>query len=206
MSSRPVTVSPETSVMDALELMKRNNVRRLPVMSGDTLAGIVTELDLLHISPSPATSLSVFEINYLISKMKVREAMTTKVLTVAADDTLEKAALMMRKHKIGGLPVLEGTRLVGIITETDIFDAFIEGFGLKHVGVRLTVDVADRRGAFAELTQAISSANADIISLSTFERAPGVARLVIRLRNENADKACEAVAAQGFTIVHKHAE
>ncbi|MCR4425357.1 MAG: CBS and ACT domain-containing protein [Firmicutes bacterium] len=203
MTTRPLTVPPETSVMDALELMRRNKVRRLPVMAGDSLVGIVTELDLLHVSPSPATSLSVFEINYLVSKMRVKDAMTTDVITVSPDDTVEKAAMTMRENKIGGLPVMEGKKLVGIITETNIFDAFLEMLGVTKVGVRITVDVPDRKGVLADLTDAIRDADANIISLATFGLAPGRARIVLRLEPQNADAAADAISARGFELVHK---
>ena len=109
MTVDPVVVSPETSVQDALKLMKTRGFGRLPVVSDNKLVGIVTEADLMKVSPSPATTLSVYEINYLVSKIKVSEAMTKKVVTVSPDDTAESAILTMRDNDIGGVPVMDGT-------------------------------------------------------------------------------------------------
>ena len=126
MSKNPITITRETTIAEALDIMRNNSIRRLPVMEKDKLVGIVTERDL-EVSPSPATSLSVFEINYLLAKMKIGDVLPKRqnVITVSPDALLEEAALLMRDHKIGALPVCEDGKLVGIITETNIFDAFI---------------------------------------------------------------------------------
>ncbi len=206
MSTNPITVTPDVSVMEALEIMKRGKVRRLPVVQGGKLVGIVTDRDLLQVSPSPATSLSVFEINYLVSKMTVREAMTARVIAVLPDDTIEKAAVVMRENKIGAVPVVDNRTVIGIITETDIFDAFLDMLGATRAGVRLTVDLPDRKGTLAAVAGAISEAGANIISVATFERSAGntrITRIVIRLEPENADQAASAISARGFSVVHK---
>ena len=203
MSANPITVTPDVSVMEALEILKRSKIRRLPVVQGGKLVGIVTDRDLLQVSPSPATSLSVFEINYLISKMTVKEAMTARVITVSPDDTIEKAAVVMRENSIGAVPVVDGTTVAGIITETDIFDAFLEMLGATRAGVRITVDLPDRKGILARVAGAISEAGANIISVATFELSPDTVRIVIRLEPENADKAADAISACGFDVVHR---
>ena len=125
MSSVPITISPNAGILEAANLMKEKNIRRLPVVKGDKLVGIITEMDILKVQPSQATTLSVFEVNYLLSKTRVADVMAKNPFTVAADATLEEAALIMRENEVGGLPVLDGSKLVGVITESNIFDAFI---------------------------------------------------------------------------------
>jgi acetoin utilization protein AcuB len=130
MTPNPVTVTEDSSFEDALHLMKEKKVRRLPVVDKKgRLVGIVADKDLFSASPSPATSLSVFEVHYLLSKMKMKSLMTKRLITVGIDCPLEEAARIMVDHKIGSLPVLKENKLVGIITETDIFKTFVELLG-----------------------------------------------------------------------------
>jgi acetoin utilization protein AcuB len=170
MTRNPITTTPERPITEALDLMRREKVRRLPVVSRPygKLVGIVAEEDLLYASPSPATSLSVWEINYLLAKLQVREVMTKEVITVTEDETLENAARIMVDNKIGGLPVMRGDTLVGIITETDLFKIFIELFGAREKGVRMTVLVPAVKGELAKLTTAIAERGGNIIALGTF--------------------------------------
>jgi acetoin utilization protein AcuB len=128
MTPKPVCAHPETPLPEAAELMKRGHFRRLPVLRADgELLGIITDRDIKEAMPSAATSLSVWEINYLIPKIHVAEVMTAPVRTVLESAPLEYAARLMLEHKIGGLPVMHGDRVVGMLTETDILRAFVEG-------------------------------------------------------------------------------
>ena len=129
MTRNPFTATPDMPVSEALGLIRREKVRRLPVLNKPhgKLVGIVSEKDLLYASPSPATSLSMWEINYLLAKLKVREVMTAPVITVSEGEPLENAARIMVDNKIGGLPVVERGKLVGIITESDIFRMLVKG-------------------------------------------------------------------------------
>ena len=168
--SRPViSIHPEMPMQDALNLMHKEHIRRLPVvdMKGK-LVGIVSERDLLHASPSDATSLSVWELNYLLSKITVDRIMTTEVITITEDTPIEEAALLMADNKIGGLPVVHAGEIVGIITETDLFKVFLELFGTRDAGVRLTALVANVPGELAKLTKAISDLGGNILALGTF--------------------------------------
>ena len=127
MSRHPITITEATPINEAINLMRDEKVRRLPVLNRKgELVGIVSEKDLLHVSPSPATSLSIYELNYLISKITAGEIMATDVITVSDHTPLEEAALIMADNKIGGLPVMREGELVGIITESDIFRSFTE--------------------------------------------------------------------------------
>lgn len=121
-----IVVAPDASAPTAGKLMEEHDIRRLPVVEDGKLVGIVTMTDLLRAAPSPATSLSIWEINYLADKVKVEEIMTRMVLTVTPDTDLGAAAALMLHHKIGGIPVLEDGRVVGIVTESDIFRALVK--------------------------------------------------------------------------------
>ena len=131
MTSPAVSVTPETPFQDALKLMRDKKFRRLPVVDATgKVVGIVSERDMLHASPSPATSLSVWEVNYLLWKLKVSDIMTHNVVTINQDVPVEDAANIMVSRKIGGLPVVDDKGVItGVITETDIFKAFVEILG-----------------------------------------------------------------------------
>ena len=167
MTRRPILVAPDVSISEALNLMKREKVRRLPVVDKTGhLLGIVSDKDLLHASPSPATSLSVWEVTYLLGKIKVEDVMTKKVITVTEDTPIEDAARIMADNKIGGLPVVhEHGAVVGIITETDIFKTFIDVLGARKKGVRVTTLVTDRKGQLAKITGDIAAAGGNIVAL-----------------------------------------
>jgi len=169
MSRHPITIRPETSLYDALRIMREGKVRRLPVLDKDgKLVGIVLEKDLLYASPSPATSLSVYEMNYLISRIKVEDLMSRDLITVDEDCPLEEAARIMVDNHIGGLLVMRGEQLVGMITESDLFKTFLELLGARMWGLRVTIKVPEGRGVLARLTQELAAHGANIVSLGTF--------------------------------------
>jgi acetoin utilization protein AcuB len=168
MSKPVVYISPDMPIQDALQLMQRENIRRTPVVKKEKLVGIVSDKDLLNASPSDATSLSIWELNYLLSKITVEQVMTKEVITVIEDTPIEEAARIMADNKIGGLPVMSDGNLVGIITETDLFRIFLELMGAREMGVRVSVLVPDKPGALAKLTGAIAAIDGNIIALGTF--------------------------------------
>jgi acetoin utilization protein AcuB len=165
MTKNPVTISPHAPINDARNIMKREKVHRLPVIDKhDHLLGIVTEKDILYASPSPATSLDVYEISSLLNKLEVHSVMTKEVITIDVDTPLEDAARIMSDNNIGGLPILEGDILVGIITESDLFKVFIELFGAREEGLRLTLLMPEKHGELAAVSSAIANAGGDIVS------------------------------------------
>ncbi len=169
MSRNPITVRPSTSLHEALRVMREANVRRLPVLNEKgKLVGIVLEKDLLYASPSPATSLSVYELNYLVAKIKIEDLMTRDVITVCEDCPLEEAARIMADNDIGGLPVMRDDTLVGMITESDLFKTFLELLGARMPGLRVTVKMREGKGVLARLTHEVSERGGDIVSLGTF--------------------------------------
>jgi acetoin utilization protein AcuB len=169
MSKRPITITEDSHIDEALKVMRDNKVRRLPVVDKDGRpVGIVSEMDLLYASPSPATSLSVYEIHYLLARITVQDVMTKEVISIEEDTPLEEAARIMVDNKIGGLPVVRDSKLVGIITETDLFKIFLELLGAREKGVRLTLQVPNKKGVLASITSQIAQMGGDIISLGTF--------------------------------------
>lgn len=201
MTRNPVTITRQTTIAEALDLMRRHNIRRLPVMDRDNLVGIVTDRDLSDVSPSPATSLSIFEINYLLAKMKIADILPKKqeVFTISPDAYVEEAAIVMREHKVGALPVLGNGKLVGIITETNIFDAFIEILGVKEPGSRITLEVEDKPGVLADVTQLIKNQGSNISRVAVF-REDGKTFIVIRLTTPEVNPMVEILKKHGYTI------
>ncbi len=191
MTSNPVTVTPETSVRDALQLMREKKIRRMPVLdSQGQLVGIISEKDLLYASPSSATSLNVWEIHDLLYKLQVRKVMTTRVLTVGEDQPLEDAARMMADAKIGGLPVMRGKTLVGIITESDLFKAFLQFLGGRRPGVRITAMIPNTKGTLAKITNAIFGVGGNIVGLAFSEDPnPGAAQWEMMVKVQDAPQA-----------------
>jgi acetoin utilization protein AcuB len=170
MSTPVITVSPETSMPEAFERMRKEHIRRLPVVDkSGALVGIVAEADLLKASPSEGTSLSIHELKYLLSRITVANLMTKPVITVSDDTPLEEAARVMVDHEIGGLPVMRGKDVVGIITETTLFRIFMELLGARKPGMRVTAEVPDRPGELARLAQAIYEQGGNILALGTFQ-------------------------------------
>jgi acetoin utilization protein AcuB len=169
MTHNPITIKPDTVVTDAQSLMRREKIHHLPVLDrSDRLAGMVSEKDLLYASPSPATTLNVYEMSSLLARLKVEKVMTKKVISVQEDSLVEDAARIMVDNNIDGLPVMRGETLVGIVTESDIFKLFIELFGTRKKGIRASLLVPVKRGELAGMTSAIAGKGGNIISIGTF--------------------------------------
>jgi acetoin utilization protein AcuB len=169
MTPDPITVAPDMPIAEALEKMRHDDVHRFPVVDKKgKMVGIVTHKDLLYASPSSVTSLNVWELTYLLNQVKVREAMTRDVVTVEDDCPIEDAARLMRDKEIGGLPVMSNGEMVGIITESDLFDVFLELLMAQEEGVRLTVLAPYFKGSLAQISTAITERGGLIHALNTF--------------------------------------
>lgn len=169
MSHPVITVSPEIPIHDAVVMFKKEHIRRAPVVSKEgKLIGIVTENDLLNASPSPVTSLSVWEMNYLMSKVTVKQVMSKKVKTIDVGTPIEEAARIMADLKIGGMPVMRDGKVVGMITETDLFKIFLELMGARTKALRITAVVDDKPGTLAKITKAISDVGGNIVAFGQF--------------------------------------
>jgi acetoin utilization protein AcuB len=182
MSQPPIVISPSTPISEALKKMRDGGIRRLPVVdSAGRLTGIVSDKDLLHAEPSSATSLSIWEISYLLGRITVEQVMTRDVLTVGPTTPLEEAAQIMVDRKIGGLPVVEADHVLGVITETDIFRVFALLLGAHERGIGVTATVIDRPGLLADLTGATALAGGDITAIVTYP-APGDSKTSVFLK------------------------
>jgi acetoin utilization protein AcuB len=203
MSTQPVTIPSDTPISEALRVMRQSQVRRLPVLDKEgKLVGIVSEKDLLYASPSPATSLSIYEMHYLLSNLLVTEVMTDKLITVTPDTPLEEAARVMADNKIGGLPVIEGDKLVGIITETDIFKVFLELLGAREKGLRLTVQIPERKGEMARITTEIARLGGNILALGSFlGDDPTTAVVTVKVEDVPTDELEAAMRDLGLEIL-----
>lgn len=198
MSSPAVTISADTPFQDAVKLMREHGFRRLPVVNKhDELIGIVSERDLLHAAPSPATSLSIWEMNYLLWKLKIDELMTHKVVSVSLDTPIEEAAQLMVNTRIGGLPVVDdNNHVAGVITETDIFKTFVEMLGSGESGLRLTLDVPAGAGVLAGLTQTIYGLGGIIESVGSWDTEAADRRhILIKVRGVDKDQLVDALEA-----------
>jgi acetoin utilization protein AcuB len=201
MSPQPITITRQTTIAKALQLMRENKIRRLPVLDSNKLVGIVTDRDLSEVSPSPATSLSIFELNYLLAKTGIGDILpkNQQVITIGPDNFIEEAALLMREHKIGAVPVVDGSNVIGIITETNIFDAFVELMGLKQKGYRITIKPGtDHPGILAELTRIIASNNGNITHITTFSDDKHHPVIVIRINTGDIEKIMAAINDLGY--------
>ena len=183
MTRNPITIRPDTPVTEAQAMMKREKIHHLPVLDKDEkLIGIVSEKDLLYASPSPASTLSVYEMTSLLAKLKVEKVMSRNLVIGAEDMPLEEAARIMADRGIGGLPIMRGKTLVGVITESDLFRIFIELFGARQRGVRVSLSVPNVKGQLAKIASSVSQAGGNIIALGTFlGEDPTIGRVTLKV-------------------------
>lgn len=198
-----ITIRPELSVPDALALMKKEHKRRFPVVDGrGKLLGMVSQNDLLNASASNVTTLSVWELNYLLTRITVEQVMKTEVITITEDTPIEEAARIMADHKIGSLPVVRGKDVVGIITETDLFKLFLELFGARYAGLRFSLLVEDRPGKLSELTEALHNVGANIIAIGSYlGETTGTGSVVLKVEGASKDAICKAIEPHVVKIV-----
>ena len=203
MTAKPIVVHPETSFQEALQLLHEKKIRRLPVVDKHgLLVGIVVEKDLLYASPSPATTLNVYEVHYLLSKLAIHDVMTKHVITVGEDCPLEEAARIMIDHKIGSLPVKRGEQLVGIITETDVFKVMVEALGGRTSGIRIMIRVPEEKGELALVTAKIAELGGNIVSLAIFANSDAQHREVtLKVQNVNREDIVAALEKTGAEMI-----
>ena len=204
MTKNPITVDSETLVLDAQKIMQENNIRRLPVVDKGKLVGIVTKHDLLQASPSPATSLSIHELNYLLARMKVKEIMKKNPMTLSPDTPFEEALKLGQDKKIGSFPVVENGKLVGIATESDIVRFLTHALGIKEEGSRVTIEGLG--GKLGDLEKIIAITNQhqtivlSMISLQRPEKKDWM--IVLRLKTTDPDPIVRDYKKAGFNVTY----
>ncbi|MBQ1379754.1 MAG: CBS domain-containing protein [Erysipelotrichaceae bacterium] len=182
MVSGPITIGPDQSVSEAIDLMSENGLHRLPVVDKNgKLAGLITEGVITSNTPNNSTSLSVFELNYLLNKLTIKDIMIKDVITIGKDALLEEAATILRKNDIGCLPVVdEDNTLIGIITHNDIFTAFIDLLGYNHVGTRYVISVEeDRTGILEDICRVFKEQDVSIANMAVYNSSRGIEIVVI---------------------------
>jgi len=207
MTTDPITVSPDTSVMKASQIMKENNVRRLPVTDEEGhVIGIVSDRDLKEASPSKATTLDVHELYYLLSELKVKDIMSRKVITIKPDDTVEKAAVIMLENKVTGLPVVEDGVIVGILSQGDVFRVLTTITGIYRGGTLFAFSLEDRPGSIKEVADVIRKHGGSMVSiLTSYDMCEeGTRHVSIRVADMPEDrlKALQAELEREFTLLH----
>lgn len=180
MTRQVVTVVPDDSITHAMRLMIERGVKHLPVVRDGAVVGVISDRDIRAYTPSKATALDVYEINYLLAKAQVKDAMGARLSTTAPDTPIEVAALMLLENRIGCLPVLEGGVLVGIISDQDFFRALVDITGVRHAGHRVCLTIADRPGSIREVTDIIRSHGFSLHGiLTSYEKVPKGSRAVV---------------------------
>lgn len=201
MSKDLITVNADTPIFDAIDLMKKNKIHRLPVVEESKLIGLITEGVIQEALPSKATSLSVYEVNYLLNKTNVKDIMIKKVETTKPDALLEDAIAQMREKNVGVLPVLENDAIIGIITNNDIFDAFLKITGYYAGGTRISIFIEeDHPGILADLTKLFASHELSILTIVVNHLKQGTI-VEIQVESKDPSRVKELVTQAGYEVL-----
>ena len=194
MTRKVFTVAPDDSVSDAIRLIREKGIKHIPVVKDNRLKGIVSDRDIRDFSPSRATTLDVYELHYLLARTKVREIMKPRVFTTSPDTPAEEAAKLMYDQNIGCLPVLENSRLAGIISDRDIFRVLVDITGVRHRGHRIYMTIEDRPGSIKDVADIVRKHDFGLQSiLTSYERVKaGYRNIVIRTSGTGNFKALKA--------------
>lgn len=204
MSTNLITITPETSVVKASDLLKQHDINRLPVLENGQLVGLITKEVISKNSPSGATSLSAHEVNYLLEKTTAKDIMVKKVMTIGPNNMVEEAASIMRANNIGVLVVTEGSQLVGIITDKDIFKAFVDVSGYDTPGSSLVVElVGDRKGVIEEVGDALVETDVNLTHMIVYHHENNI-RLVLHVSTTETDELEAAIKARGYEVKSVH--
>lgn len=200
MSADLVVVDPQTKIFDAVDLMKKHDIHRLPVVDNGKLVGLITEGTIQEALPSKATSLSVYEANYLLNKTVVADVMIKDVKTIHPKAQLEDAVYTMRQNNIAVLPVLDNDQLIGIITNNDIFDAFLKLAGYHEGGSRIQVRIQeDKKGVLAEIAKVLADNDYSILTV-IIDHVDGAAIVELQMRAKEPEKIKALLEQAGFEV------
>ncbi|MGD8209706.1 MAG: CBS and ACT domain-containing protein [Desulfobacterales bacterium] len=191
MSKNVVTVDVNDSMQEATKLLKKNNIRMLPVMKKGKLVGVLTDRDLKRASASDATTLEIHELLYLLTRIKVKDLMARNPITVPPEFTVEETARVLLNNKISGVPVVDGNgKVVGVITQTDIFKVMISLTGIANEGIQFAFQLKDRSGSIKEVADIIREFGGRMVSiLTSYDGVPdGYRKVYIRMRSIERSK------------------
>ncbi|MBI4633753.1 MAG: CBS domain-containing protein [Deltaproteobacteria bacterium] len=199
-----VTIAPDASISDAVKLMKDNRIKHIPVVEKEHLKGLISNRDIREFTPSKATALDMYELHYLLAKAKVREIMKEKVCFATPDTPIEEAAMIMYDKDISCLPVLDGDRLVGLISDKDIFRALIDITGVRYGGHRIFLDVEDMPGSIKDVADIVRECGFNLQSiLTSYEKvSQGFRHIVIRAKGSGQFGNLEAELTESFGDVN----
>ncbi len=200
MTKDPYTIQVSASINTLIGLMRDKKLRKVPVLDGEKLVGIVTDRDIERVSPSKATSLSVYEINYLLSKITVADAMVAEVVTCSPDDYIEDAALVMRQNRINSLLVTENGKLIGIVTDSDLFDALIDMMGGRTKGNKFVMKVPNKPGVMTKIGSITAAEGTNITHFTMTQSGEDAMLYIITDPNDDVEKTREALESEGFEI------
>jgi acetoin utilization protein AcuB len=203
MTRKVFTVSPDDGVSDALRLMKEKGIRHIPVVAGERIKGIVSDMDIKEFTPSKATTLDIYELHYLLAQTRVKDIMKTEVVTTTPDTPVEEAAMTMFDRHIGSLVVVERGRLVGIISNRDIFRVLVDLTGIRHGGHRIFLTIEDRPGSIKEVADIIRKFAFRLQSvLTSYEGVKeGYRDVVIRTKGKGDFKSLKAELERNYSTV-----
>lgn len=201
MTTEVITVSPQTPIFDAVDLMKHHQIHRLPVIEDGKLVGLITEGVIQGAMPSKVTSLSVYEVNYLLNKTNVKDIMIKQVETIGPDALLEDGIVKMRSNNIGVLPVVEADKVIGIITNNDIFDAFLKITGYFAGGTRVTLAIEkDDRGILANITKVLAEEGFSILTI-VVNRQSDKTIVEIQVESKESKQVESSLTTAGYQVV-----
>lgn len=203
MTKDPICIDINSKISEAVDLMSEHNLHRLPVTNGRKLVGLLTEGQISRKGPSKATSLSIYELNYLLSKTSVDAIMIKDVITIHEDRFLEDAALLMLKHDIGCLPVVnDANDVVGILTQNDVFAAFLDILGYRERGSRISLQVEDKLGAIGEISNVFVKNKCNITHVGVYRLENGMAEIIFRIDTFDTDALEKDLNAHGYQVLN----
>lgn len=201
MTTDLITIVPSTTVTEAQDLLRKHDFNRLPVMKESKLVGLVTKESINRNLPSNATSLSKNEINYLLEKTTAEDIMIKKLFSVTPDTLLDQAASLMSENNLGVLVVLENDKLVGIITDKDIFKAFVDISGSKEPGTTIVVELAeDRAGVIEEIGDALVESENNLTHMTVYYHIANTIRIIISVNTDRINELVDSIKKRGYEI------
>lgn len=201
MTKNPVYTNPKELISNIKNTMDREKISKMPVLDdAGRLVGVITKTDLKKTMPSEATTLDIYELSYLISKMTAEKVMKRNPITIQKDATIEEAAKLMAEKGISSVIVLDGEVLSGILTKSDLFKAVVDMFGFKYSGVRASVEVDDRCGELARISAAIAEQNGKVVSAITADGSDAGKRIltlkITGISEEQVDSILKSLGAK----------